>query len=224
MGRNFYYASLGPVRISRASDVPNVGGDRFLIRYNWTQNVGGRDLDTFTGIEPGTGTSADGVKNASGQPTNYVGYNGNPIPAVPSGGNIGSTSYLYWGGDNVSTGGTEAVLINPNKLITDFPSINIFNIGLYGNWFAALGNGCISVDLLVYSGGTYSVSTNNIINSGGSLLLTKTFNININNNVRGGAVGYPSNGINGYQKIGNFKFVRNTSGSFYVDLQSAGNC
>ena len=224
MSRNFYYASLGPARVSGGFEVPNVGGDRFLIRYVWTQDLGGRDLDTFTGIEPGTGTTSDGVKNASGSPTNYVGYNGISGGVIPSGGNIGSTSYLYWGGDNTSGGGTEAVLINPNKLNTDFPSINVYNIGLYGNWFSAIGNGCISVDLLVYSGGTYSVSTNNIINSGGTLLLTKSFNININNTIRNGATGFPSNGINGYQRIGTFKFSRNTSGAFYVDLQSSGNC
>jgi hypothetical protein len=224
MSRSFYYASLGPVRVSRGFDVPNVGGDRFLIRYSWTQGIGGRDLDTFTGIEPGTGTTSDGVKNASGSPTNYVGFNGSPSPAVPSGGNIGSTSQLFWGGDNQETGGTEAVLINPNKLNADFPSINVFNIGLYGNWWGRLGNGCVTVSLLVYSGGTYSVSTNNIINTGGTLLLTRTFDININNNPRGGAIGYPSNGINGYQRVGVFKFARDTSGAFYVDLQSAGNC
>jgi hypothetical protein len=224
MDRNFYYASLGPSRVSKASDVPNVGGDRFLIRYVWTQGLGGRDLDTFTGIEPGTGTGVDGVKNASGSPTNYVGYAGNPIPAIPSGGDIGSTSYFYWGGDNTSGAGNEAILINPGKLTTDNPSINVFNVGLYGNWYSTLGNGCITVELKVYNGGSYSISSNDIINSGGTLLLTKSFGININNNIRGGAVGYPTNGINGYQKIGTFKFVRNTSGTFYVDLQSAGNC
>lgn len=224
MGRNFYYGSLGQARVSQAVDIPNVGGDRFLLRYNWNQDIGGRDLDTFTGLEPGTGTTVDGVKNASGQPTNYVGYNGNPNPAIPSGSNIGSTSYFFFGGDNISTGGTEAVLINPSKLITDFPSVNVYNIGLYGNWYSTLGNGCVSVDLLVYSGGTYSISTNNIINSGGSLLLTRTFNININNVGRGGEIGYPTNGINGYQRIGTLKFSRNTSGAFYVDLQSSGTC
>ena len=224
MDRNFYYASLGPSRVSTASDIPNVGGDRFLIRYVWTQGLGGRDLDTFTGIEPGTGTGYDGVKNASGQPTNYVGYNGTPTPAIPSGGNIGSTSYFYWAGDNTGGAGNEAVLINPDKLTTDNSSINVYNVGLYGNWYGTLGNGCITVELRVYSGGSYSISSNDIINSGGTLLLTKSFGININNNPRGGAVGYPTNGINGYQRIGTFKFIRNTSGTFYVDLQSAGNC
>lgn len=233
MSQRFYYTTLK--KIGSAGGTGGVtpiaasNADRFLIKYVWPGTLGGGDADTFTGIEPGTGTIYDGVKNATGQPTRYVGYNsgtGYVVSSTGTGGyNDGGTAIIS-SGDNTSTAGQECVLINPLVIKRENPGINIFNIGLYLNWFATVGTGCLDIFLYMYEGGTYSVNatTKDITNTGGTLLATYQFNANTDNSNNSSGSGFPSNGINGYGQIGIFTFTSDNSGGFSYNVEAVGNC
>lgn len=225
MSQRYYVTSLGRRPNGGTVGISGSDGDVFMIRYEWPGTLGGRDADTFTGIEPGTGTSIDGVKNASGGPTNYVGYAGvYSIGTSDPNGNY----YFIHGGDNVQNAGQEVILIKPKTFLDNFPNVNLFKVGLYLNWFSAIGVGCLNVYLRVYSGGTYTLSggSSKDITTTGTLRRTYSFNANTNNanNPNGSRVGYPSNGINGYAQIGIFTFNRESNGSFTYNLTSVGNC
>ena len=225
MSQRYYVTSLGKRPNGGTVGINGGDGDVFMIRYEWPGTLGGRDADTFTGLEPGTGTSIDGVKNASGGPTNYVGYGGvySMGDSNPNGG-----YYFIHGGDNVQTTGQEVILIKPSNFLNNFPNVNLFRVGLYLNWFGAIGIGCLNVYLRVYSGGTYTLSgaSSYDITTTATLKRTYSFNANTNNanNPNANRIGYPSNGINGYAQIGVFTFNRELSGTFTYNLTSVGNC
>ena len=227
MSQNFYYTSLKGQHMGARTGVLGSDGTTFMIRYEWPGTLGGADADTFTGIEPGTGSTVDGVKNASGAPTNYVGWN-NTTPLVYTGtsGINDATNLMYWGGDNTTTAGQEAIIIRPSAFFTASPSVSIFNVGLYLNWYNTVGIGCLNVKLRVYNGGTYTAAGTPgfDITSTGTLLRTYTFNANTNNHLNPGGSVYPSNGINGYQQIGIFSFNQSQNGYFDYNLLAVGNC
>jgi hypothetical protein len=237
MSHRYYVTELGRVPTGAATEVTASDGDVIMLRYEWPGTLGGRDADTFTGIEPGTGTPYDGEKRAS-TVVNYLGYAGN-------GNNGASTGYpmyhgtssdpnnagclMYFAGDNTQTAGQEVVLIRPKKIADASPGINVFKIGIYLNWYSQIGIGCMNFKMRVYNGGTFAStgpSGYDITNSGGTLLRTYTFNANTNNqnNPNGTHVGFPSNGINGYSQIGIFTFGATGNGVFRYNLTAVGNC
>jgi hypothetical protein len=112
--------------------------DFMVLRYK--NNSGGSDLDTFTGFAD-NGLAADIDYGAS---TNWVGFSKPP-----------TTSYLSWGGDNTSGGGVEAVLINFQQLVTDFPSApDTIRLRLHAWWYASRTTGAAQLELQTWLGGT----------------------------------------------------------------------
>ena len=83
------------------------GQDTFRITYTWQQGDGGTDLDTLTGIAPGTGTSYDGTLNSSA--TGFAGYGAGSYEGP---GNFASGNYFLdiavelWKGGTWSDQGT----------------------------------------------------------------------------------------------------------------------
>jgi len=212
---------FGPATAIVANDA-----DVLMFRYVWPGTLNGGDADTFTGIEPGTGTIYDGVKNASGPPTRYVGYAlGGSTSTVGSTSGINtSTTLIYWAGDNTSNAGQEVVLVRPKSIAAVNTSITRWRIGIYLNWYHKIGVGCMDFIIRCYSGSTFTKSGTDITASGGTLLRTYTFNSNTNNQNNPGVTGYPSNGINGYAQIGIFEFFSNGDGIFRYNLTSVGSC
>lgn len=226
MSQRYYMTELGRVPTGAATSVVANDGDSIMLRYEWPGTLGGRDADTFTGIEPGTGTGIDGIKNASGSPTNYVGYAGSTY--IGSSDINSSSCYIYFGGDNTQTAGQEVIIIRPKSIASANPSVKVFRVGIYLNWYSAIGVGCMNFRMRVYSGGSFTVvgGTSKEITSSGTLLRTYTFNANTNNqnNPNVNKIGYPSNGINGYSQVGVFTFDTNGDGIFRYNLQAVGNC
>lgn len=227
MSQRYYTTSLGRIPTGPSIPITASDGDSIMLRYEWPGVLGGRDADTFTGIEPGTGTNVDGIKNASGSPTRYVGYAG-ATTIGPSADINNSGCYFYFGGDNVQTTGQEVVIVRPKSIASANPSITTFRVGIYLNWFSAIGIGCMNFVMRVYSGGSFTVigGTSKEITSSGTLLRTYTFNANTSNqnNPNANRIGYPSNGINGYAQVGIFTFFTNGNGIFRYNLSAVGNC
>jgi hypothetical protein len=226
MSQRYFVTGLGRRPNGGTTGVDGSDGDVFMIRYEWPGTLGGQDADTLTGLEPGTGTSVDGVKNASGAPTNYVGYASGTSTYSIGTSDPNGNYYFVHGGDNTSAAGQEVILIKPSTFFNNFPNVNLFKVGLYLNWFSAIGRGCLNVYLKVYSGGTYTLSggSSKDITTTGTLRRTYSFNANTNNANNPGVTGYPSNGINGYAQIGIFTFNRQSNGTFSYNLNSVGNC
>lgn len=232
MSQRYYMTGLGRRPTGPSYAITANDGDVIMLRYVWPGTLGGADADTFTGLEPGTGTPYDGVKTASGPPTNYVGYafgGSGSTTYIGSSSNINNSNCLiYWGGDNTAAAGQEVVIIRPKSIAATATSVTLFRIGFYLNWFTAIGVGCMDFIMRVYSGGTYTLQggSSKDITSSGTLVRTYTFNANTNNinNPNANKVGYPSNGINGYAQIGIFEFFPSGDGIFRYNLTAVGNC
>jgi hypothetical protein len=111
--------------------------DFIVLRY--MNNSGGSDLDTFTGFaDNGIAVDINYGTNA-----NWVGFSG------------GASSYLTWGGDNTSGGGVEAVLINFQQLVADFPAApDTIRLRLHAWWYASRSTGAAQLELQTWLGGT----------------------------------------------------------------------
>lgn len=226
MSHRYYMTGLGRRPTGPSTAIIGNDADVLMFRYVWPGTLNGGDADTFTGIEPGTGTSYDGIKNASGAPTRYVGYaSGGSTFTVGSSSSINSSDCLiFWAGDNTSTSGQEVVLVRPKSIAALNTSITRWRIGIYLNWYTKVGVGCMDFIIRCYSGSTFSDTGTDISASGGTLLRTYTFNANTNNQNNPSGIGYPSNGINGYAQIGIFEFFSNGDGIFRYNLNAIGNC
>jgi hypothetical protein len=227
MSQRYYMTSLGRRPTGPSTAIIGSDADVLMFRYVWPGTLNGGDADTFTGIEPGTGTSYDGIKNASGAPTRYVGYapGGGMTSTVGSTTGINtSTTLIYWAGDNTSTAGQEVVLVRPKSIAALDTSITRWKIGIYLNWYDTVGVGCMDFIIRCYSGSTFSDTGTDISASGGTLLRTYLFNANTNNQNNPSGTGYPSNGINGYAQIGIFEFFSSGDGFFRYNLTSIGSC
>lgn len=119
--------------------------DYAVIRYSWTES-NGRDLDTRTAVEV-------------------------PGRLIDVGWNRASTdgAYLTWGGDNTSTQGPEAVLIDFNALATDYTDISEFQIRMRTFWYGTRNDGNITVTFETYLGGTMQHVGYDFVNTGGTL-------------------------------------------------------
>ena len=149
------------------------GQDTFRITYTWQQGDGGTDLDTLTGIAPGTGTSYDGTLNSSA--TGFAGYGAGSYEGP---GNFASGNYfLAWAGDNTSGAGVEDVLVNQDYMISQNTSLTSFEIQLYARWYSQIGQGGIDIAVELWKGGTWSDQGTVWANSGGTLEETISFRL-----------------------------------------------
>jgi hypothetical protein len=111
--------------------------DFLVLRY--INNNGGIDLDTFTGFAD-NGLSVDIDYGAN---TNWLGYSG------------GISDYITWGGDNTTGGGVEALLIDFQKLLTDFPAApDTIRVRLHAWWYNSRTSGNAQLELQTWLGGT----------------------------------------------------------------------
>ena len=128
--------------------------DFAIIRFNWT-TANGRDLDTRTAIVSPTFDNS-GVD---------VGWDRQQLITGASG------NYLTWGGDNTTTTGDEAVLVDFLKIIADFPSQPQIDIRLrafwYGQSYSAGGDASFELEFTTYKGGSMIPDGLDFINVGG---------------------------------------------------------
>ncbi|MCR8560437.1 hypothetical protein KXD93_22475 [Mucilaginibacter sp. BJC16-A38] len=172
--------------------------DFMVVSYRWGP-ADGRDLDTLTGFE-NTGTSVDGM---------YVGYSQNLV--VPETSTSFDTAYLYWGTDNKTDNGTEAILIGIRKFVHDFTSApDVIEVGLYAVWFQYALSGDITVELVTYKGGTMELNGTDFTNSGGTLVSSNL--VVVNTKVTNDGLHTPANSY----KVGSLKYTRSTQSGVIV--------
>lgn len=144
----------------------NTGGikigdvDYVTFRYLWNESSG-RDLDTMT---EALNSNVPTIDNLG------VGYNG------PGNGNESVRSVLKWGGDNTGSG-KECVWMSVKDLRAQHYSIlpDETQFMAYATWFASIGTGKCSFELVGYKGGTMSQDGYNFINTGGSVVYQNTY-------------------------------------------------
>lgn len=120
--------------------------DYALIRYTWGPSDG-RDLDTRTAVAT-------------------------PSRLIDVGWDRASTdgNYLTWGGDNTSTNGPEAVLVNFKDLASDYPDLTEFVIRMRIFWYGEKYDGNVGVNFQTYLGGTMEHTGTDFTNVGGTLV------------------------------------------------------
>ena len=203
-----------------SSDWTDQGQDHYLIKYAWTQGVGGKDLDTMTGLKPGTGTGHDGNYSTS---ANYVGYaigsaGANGGKYVGDGNFASGNYYLAWPGDDTSTAGNEQILVNQDYIISDNGSITSFDVEMFARWFNTVGDGSISVSVELWQGGTWSDGGTVWNNSGGTKKQTLAFDLACR---RGTGLGTRLAGTDEatkFKKMGTLNFASNSTGNLEVSL------
>lgn len=144
----------------------NTGGikigdvDYVTFRYLWDESSG-RDLDTMT---EALNSNVPTIDNLG------VGYNG------PGNGDESVRSVLKWGGDNTGSG-KECVWMSVKDLRAQYYSTlpDETRFMAYATWFASIGTGKCSFELVGYKGGTMSQDGYNFINTGGSVVYQNTY-------------------------------------------------
>lgn len=101
-----------------------------------------------------------------------VGYNG------PGNGDESVRSVLKWGGDNTGSG-KECVWMSVKDLRAQYYSTlpDETQFMAYATWFASIGTGKCSFELVGYKGGTMSQDGYNFINTGGSVVYQNTYDL-----------------------------------------------
>jgi|TARA_B110000908_G_C10160972_1_gene405989 hypothetical protein len=200
---------------------PDQSQDTFRITYTWTQGDGGNDLDTLTGIAPGTGTSYDGTLNAGS--SNFTGfktstYGGKLFSVGP--GNFASGNYfLAWAGDNTSGAGVEDILVNQDYMISQNSALTEFEIQLYSRWYTTIGTGGIDIAVELWTGGTWSDQGTVWANSGGTLQDTISFSLNcLKGTGYGNGLDFSQASSTTYKYMGKLIFESNGSGYVSVNL------
>lgn len=144
----------------------NTGGikigdvDYVTFRYLWDESSG-RDLDTMT---EALNSNVPTIDNLG------VGYNG------PGNDDESVRSVLKWGGDNTGPG-KECVWMSVKDLRAQYYSTlpDETQFMAYATWFASIGTGKCSFELVGYKGGTMSQDGYNFINTGGSVVYQNTY-------------------------------------------------
>ena len=111
--------------------------DSVQLRFLWT-NDDGNDFDTGTNIE----TRINGIPNET------VGWSWGRSESR-------TQPYLYWGGDNV-TSGAECVMVDVGAIkrtVSDAEIPNEVVIRLRGNWYNSRKSGNVTVECTAYKGG-----------------------------------------------------------------------
>jgi hypothetical protein len=191
------------------------GQDTFRITYTWQQGDGGNDLDTLTGIAPGTGTSYDGTLNSSA--TGFAGFSAGSYEGP---GNFESGNYfLAWAGDNTSGAGVEDVLVNQDYMISQNTSLTSFEIQLYSRWFTTIGQGGIDIAVELWKGGTWSDQGTVWANSGGTLEETISFSLSCLKGIGvGNRLDFSKPSSTTYKYMGKLVFTSNGTGYIAFNL------
>jgi hypothetical protein len=183
--------------ITSTTIIPSIpDADYIVFKYNF-EVTSGADLDTLTTLYV-NGSDVPYVNSI-----NPVGYcasrNGN-------GNSLGGPN-LWWGGDNTGFG-TESVYVDITQLNIN-ETINSVQINCRANWYSAIGDGVVEIQMFSYSGGTMVNDGNyGFTNVGGKLLGNYNFpavQINILNNQ-----------CTGTECVGLYGYVVNT-GQFTVE-------
>ena len=125
--------------------------DYLIITYQFS-SLGGRDLDTRTGIS---------------SPLNV-----GPLGYCDQG--TSGDSYIFWSGDNTGTG-VESCMID----LTKFNANDVIQINCSGLWWSLRNNGDMSLDIKAYEGGTMSLHGYQFVNTGGQQSAETSFSGNV---------------------------------------------
>ena len=135
--------------------------DYAVIRYIWS-TPNGTDLDIRVDIT---------------EPPRFV--------IVGADRNNNDGTYLTWGGDNQTAYGQEAVLIDFQQLIQDYPTQDDFRIRLRAFWYGVKLDGNMRVEYVSYKGGSMELTpSHDFINIGGSEVDHKS--VWVNSQMQGG--------------------------------------
>jgi hypothetical protein len=128
--------------------------DYLIITYQFS-SLGGKDLDTRTGISSPLNAGPLGFCDA--------GSSGNP--------------YIVWSGDNTGTG-VESCMID----LTKFSTNDVIQINCSGLWWSVRNNGDMSLDIKAYEGGAMSLVGYQFVNNGGQQSAETSFSGNVHAN------------------------------------------
>jgi len=143
--------------------------DYAVLRYRFLN--GGTDLDTRTyligyslayngnleNVDPMGNTESNGVS---------IGWSRGSIVGP------GVTPYLWWGGDNTSSNGVEAVLMDFISMKNGKPSASEIIVGMNAFWYNQPNTHIIGLEFQTYSGGTMQQDGYDFINVGGTPVQT----------------------------------------------------
>ena len=139
--------------------------DYAIVRFIW-DNAGGVDLDTRVGILTNIPYQLD-----------YVGWcEWDNVPTTA--GLPIDDYYLVWGGDNTTSPGLEAVLLNFDKLVEDNPGLTEVELDLRAFWYDTINSGDFTLQFETYLGGSMQASGLDFINVGG--IVVQTINVVVN--------------------------------------------
>lgn len=148
-----------PTQTPTPSNVPIINNIDYLVfKYNFAI-TSGADLDTLTTLYVNEST----IPYTNN--TNPVGYCVNG--SLDSGVWIGPN--LWWGGDNTGYG-TESVYVDIETLRLS-GSVDSVQVNCDANWYSAVGDGIIGLQMFAYSGGTMVSDGNFGFNNIGGVLL-----------------------------------------------------
>lgn len=135
--------------------------DYAVVRFDWDQ-PNGTDLDIRVDVyQP---------------PRNII---------VGAGRNDSDPPYLTWGGDNQTSFGHEAILVDFKELSENYPAEDEFRIMLRAFWYGMKLDGNIRLDYISYKGGEMiRTPDNDFINEGGTIVDSKS--IWVNTQMQGG--------------------------------------
>ncbi|WP_198331429.1 hypothetical protein [Psychrobacter aquimaris] len=85
--------------------------------------------------------------------------------------------YLIWNGDNQADG-VEAILVDLNKLATDYTDQENVEVILSAFWYGSVGGGDVTIEFTSYKGGVMNKSGFDFTNSGGALVDRKILGVN----------------------------------------------
>ena len=142
--------------------------DYMVLRYNWT-DADGKDFDTATHVE---NTKINGLDNQ------YVGYmlGSSIISHIVNG---ETRYYLQHGGDNTKSG-AECAMINMKEIMENCGDIESFDVYVAGTWYRSRGEGNVTCEMTLYSGGTMEGPNDYVFtNSGGTVVDNRSLSKNV---------------------------------------------
>ena len=142
--------------------------DYIVLKYNWT-DADGTDFDTATHVER---TEISNLDNK------YVGYMlGYSITSHIVNGE--TRYYLQHGGDNRQSG-AECAMINMKEIMDNCGDIESFDVYVAGTWYRSRGEGNVTCEMTLYSGGTMEGPNDYVFtNSGGTVVDNRSLSKNV---------------------------------------------
>lgn len=141
--------------------------DYIVLKYNWA-DTDGTDFDTATHVER---TKISNLDNK------YVGFSFQPSSIY------GKTGvYLQHGGDNTKSG-AECAMINMKEIMDNCGDIESFDVYVAGTWYRSRGEGNVTCEMTLYSGGEMEGPKNYIFtNVGGKEVDKRSLTKNVFSN------------------------------------------